>query len=282
MYLLLGLILIPIGVVVLIQSIHTVETDHVRYDNNPKCRINDTSTNPTVENCQIPIEVENDIKKPAYLYYGLANFFQNSRNYIKSRSFDQLRSKEDPNLDDCDPLKKDEDGNTLNPCGLTANSAFNDTFRLCEDEQCNKEIDLSFDDIAWDVDVNKRFTNDTLPRYAKNIEKQDFIVWMRLATYGNFHKLYRVINQDLPNGTYWVDVNASFPVQSFDGEKFVFIAETKWFGGRNRFLGYSYIIVGGICLLLSGAFFLRNMAVRKHRVEDEVPLTSTADDLPVD
>ena len=88
--------------------------------------------------------LEEDLKAPVYFYYQLENFYQNHRRYVKSRSFEQLRGEKNPNIDDCDPVKKNSDipavksisGQVLdpnadaNPCGLVAKSFFNDTYTL--------------------------------------------------------------------------------------------------------------------------------------------------------
>ncbi|CAN0471674.1 unnamed protein product [Laminaria digitata] len=77
---------------------------------------------------------------PVFVYYELANYYQNHRRYVKSRSSLQLLG-EQPTLvsycvhvvsPNCEnkmiPLEETSiNGNTLdlNPCGLIANSMFN-------------------------------------------------------------------------------------------------------------------------------------------------------------
>ncbi|CAN0542736.1 unnamed protein product, partial [Ectocarpus sp. 12 AP-2014] len=68
------------------------------------------------------------MKGPIYVYYELRKFYQNHRSYVKSRSFDQLKggvSKLVPGEGICSPLES-IDTLDLNPCGLVANSMFND------------------------------------------------------------------------------------------------------------------------------------------------------------
>lgn len=72
------------------------------------------------------------MKAPVYLYYELANFYQNHRRYVKSRSDKQLAGTfytESSQLSDCDPLRT-LNGKLLNPCGLIANSVFNGACHL--------------------------------------------------------------------------------------------------------------------------------------------------------
>lgn len=93
---------------------------------------------------------------------------------------------------------------------------------------------------------------------------------MRLAAYGTFRKLYWVITEDLQAGVdYTVRIDASFPVESFGGEKFFVIAETRWFGGKNNFLAYAYLVVGGLALVLAAAFLAKYLRTAKGTAADE-------------
>lgn len=47
---------------------------------------------------------------------------------------------------------------TANPCGLMAKTIFNDTFVLFDEEAQQKlEVDIKFDDINYDIDMNTKF-----------------------------------------------------------------------------------------------------------------------------
>ena len=63
------------------------------------------------------------------MYYGLTNFYQNHRRYVKSRNDNQLRGvKQTKSTDDCDPFymtKNDTVRYYYAPCGAIANSMFN-------------------------------------------------------------------------------------------------------------------------------------------------------------
>lgn len=64
------------------------------------------------------------------MYYGLSNFYQNHRRYVKSRDDNQLLGdlKNDPSTD-CEPFAyvnvSDRDKKPIAPCGAIANSMFN-------------------------------------------------------------------------------------------------------------------------------------------------------------
>jgi len=84
---------------------------------------------------------------------------------------------------------------------------------------------------------------------------EDFIVWMRTAAFPTFRKLYRKIGTDdepadLEAGNYTLLVYFNYPVHTFGGGKYFVLATTSWIGGKNLFLGYTYTIVGGLCLIV--------------------------------
>ena len=71
------------------------------------------------------------------MYYGLTNFYQNHRRYVKSRDDAQLAggtvSSPGDLVTDCDPFREVTDENGENarpiaPCGAIANSMFNGRF----------------------------------------------------------------------------------------------------------------------------------------------------------
>lgn len=259
MYTIIAIIFIPLGAMVLIQTARLYSSALLRYDDVKNCSVGKSTTLNITETCTIGLNIEKNVTAPAYFYYGLVNFYQNSRTYVTSRSDEQLRGTNNANTGTCDPLEKDN-GTVLVPCGLIANSRFNDTFTLCRDLQCTDRVRLNSSGIAWNIDRTKRFIGSDNYTDAQNalIRSEDFMVWMRLAAYRNWKKLYRIIDEDLPAGKYYVRIDANFPVESFDGEKFFFLSETAWFGGPNKPLGISYLTVGCIALVLAILFFIRS------------------------
>lgn len=103
----------------------------------------------------------------------------------------------------------------------------------------------------------------------KCLEDEDFMVWMRTAGLPNFRKLYRKVDKGLPKGDYTVMVynyecngthvnpGTLFDVSGFGGHKTVVVSTTAWIGGKNSFLGYAYITVGIVCLVLALVFAAR-------------------------
>ena len=120
------------------------------------------------------------------------------------------------------------------------------------------------------------------PNSTYCVEDEHFVVWMRAAGLPSFRKLYAIIDTRLEPGTYtvqvsngllesgqymnkWTGASQSFlyPVSSFGGTKQVVLSTTSWLGGQNFFLGYAYIIVGVVCIMLALSFCLKyNMGPR--------------------
>ncbi|KAL3939993.1 MAG: hypothetical protein SGARI_001164, partial [Bacillariaceae sp.] len=105
--------------------------------------------------CTLSFTVPKTMEPPILIQYELTNFHQNHRAYFASRDDYQLTgqvgNQAKTQEDACQPLNKL--GNiTLNPCGLIANTFFNDQFALLNDDLVMLE-----DGIAWTSDLEYRF-----------------------------------------------------------------------------------------------------------------------------
>ncbi|KAF0719423.1 Aste57867_1056 [Aphanomyces stellatus] len=271
--------------------------------------------------CIISFTAQEDMPGPILVMYELDTFYQNFKHYVKDMSTDQLRGRDDPNLDDChaftdvtstkfNSTAPAQDYN-LNPCGLIANTLFNDIYWVhsvtdanrtyYQTDVYNNGVDvlnlLDQSNIAWHSDLKNRFENYhaldpndmylwenpkygwiipshvgqapipnktswTKPASRYGVQSERFAVWMRQAGLPYFRKLYGRLNMDLKAGMtvrFLVSSStfllADFPITHVKGRKALVLTTYTWLGGRNPFLGVSYTIVGGICLILSFLFF---------------------------
>src|SRR5690606_18559630 len=116
--------------------------------------------------CYLRFNIPDDRGPPVFFYYFLTNFYQNHRRYVDSFDTDQLKGKartwSQIKGSKCDPLQGNEtEQKPYYPCGLIANSMFNDTFGSPvlqnppggnEDEV--EPYNMTTEGIAWDSDRN--------------------------------------------------------------------------------------------------------------------------------
>ena len=265
-----GAVFIVLGVIILVFS-NQIEEVSYRYDEECKTQKEKTNSN----NCEITLDIKNKMKSKIMIYYQLNGFYQNHRRYVKSKSDEQLHGKEFTleemkNSQDCDPAITNEDmgqtksflGNDLVagelavPCGLIAKSFFNDKFTNWKIN--GKQFTPNENDIAWKADKELKYKNtNNLNKQWINMTDEHFIVWMRPAGLPNFRKLWGRIEEEIKaNSNVEVTIEDNFNVTSFNGKKYLILSTVNAFGGKNSFLGISYIVLGGISIILAVVFII--------------------------
>jgi hypothetical protein len=203
------------------------------------------ATVPTVQ-CTITFGIPNAMKPPVLFYYRLTNFYQNHRRYAKSFNTDQLSGKAVSagtiHGSDCTPLTTVNDASTGNvskpyyPCGLAANSLFNDTFdspvllnvpggqninnityfmknnsgiSWSSDRDLYGQSKYDWSQVVVPPNWQQRYPDGYSDNWHPDLENDEaFQVWMRLAGLPTFSKLaQRNDTATMEAGTYSVNIN---------------------------------------------------------------------------
>ena len=252
-----GILFIILGIVLLIYS-NKVKSAEIEYTD---CTLGQI--------CNKQLTLENDIDSPVFVYYQLNGFFQNSRRYVKSKETDQLTGDDISVHDECEPAEKNKemgfspsqtalDGSALDPeayavpCGLMAKTFFNDTFSFSIGS-----TDLTVDEtnIAFDKDKKLYDENPDRSKQWMDMTNEHFLVWMRPSGLPNPKKLWGRIDRDLKQGEKIdIVINNNYDVSHYKGKKKIVLSNATKFGGKNKFLGISYIVVGALSILCAIIF----------------------------
>lgn len=306
----LGIVFLPVGLRLNAMSDAIVELSAL-YDSyelsDLPCGIGETANKG--HECTVTIPVTEKMNGPVMVYYEIENFHQNHRRYEQSRDDYQLLgslTQTSIQKDLCKPLDS-LGGKTLNPCGLIANTLFNDIIRLSEAKAADgSNLQMIEKGIAWQSDIEYKFAqpegfsyqectcpcdcqerctgvhedgdkcftyfypNQDTTRYLyetystvvspiEGVKNEHFIVWMRTAALPKFRKLYGWIDNDIPKGTNLTfTISANWEVTSFKGKKSLVVTTTNIFGGKNDYLGNSFLGMAGICIGLGVLFGLKH------------------------
>ncbi|KAK8021280.1 LEM3 family [Apiospora arundinis] len=268
------------------------------------------AANNTLQNqtkCVLQFEIPEDMKPPVLFYYRLNNFYQNHRRYVNSFSMEQLRgdSVEQGFIagSNCKPLADAGDGQSYYPCGLIANSFFNDSFAnpvkvTTGNSNNNETYFMSQNGIAWasDKDLYKKYPKDMdftkwipppnwQPQYpgGRYSTEHPPLTWRptNISWYGCGPPVCRrSANCTCAVTTLlWGEEHTcstlsrvDFRTDVFKGEKSVVITTRTVIGGKNNFLGIAYVVVGGICIVLGVVFTVTHL-IKPRKLGDHTYLS---------
>ncbi|KAJ8124573.1 hypothetical protein O1611_g9067 [Lasiodiplodia mahajangana] len=262
-----------------------------------------------LQNCTLQFDIVQNMSAPVRAYYRLDNFYQNHRRYVNSFYADQLLAKNvsTSTLDNsnCAPLAietlpGESTPRQIYPCGLIANSLFNDTIgrplRLgVSGSDESRTYNWSETGIAWssDMDLYKPLTNpdydlivpppnwrdqypdglysaDHPPPNLK--EDEHFVSWMRTAALPSFFKPWAFGNETLVAGTYSVNIVDIFDMTEYKGRKSLVITTTGPLGGKNDLPGILWLALSGFFIVMSLIFVIGNF-VRPRKLGDHTLLS---------
>ncbi|OSX64635.1 hypothetical protein POSPLADRAFT_1178196 [Postia placenta MAD-698-R-SB12] len=242
--------------------------------------------------CYIQFDIPYSLTPSVFLYYKLTNFYQNHRRYVNSYDSNQLKgqyvSTSTLNGGDCKPLAT-INGKAVYPCGLIANSLYNDTYSaLTSTTNPSRTYNFSQTGIAWPGEAKKYATTpgynvtDIVPppnwkKYSGGYNESNlpdlksdehFQNWMRTAGLPTFSKLYgRNDDTTLEKDRYTIIVDLNYPVISYGGTKSIVISTVSWIGGKNPFLGWAYVAAAALLVALAILGTIRHM-VRPRKLGD--------------
>ncbi|KAL7319327.1 alkylphosphocholine resistance protein lem3 [Mucor circinelloides] len=252
-----------------------------------------------IQRCVLDFTVPETMTGPVFMYYRLTNFYQNHRQYIKNFDATQLDGKKVDTTTlntNCGPLGTSEEGLVVYPCGLIANSMFNDTASdLTSVSATSPDYVFQRTGIAWPTDKKKykptQYTNvEIVPppnwslRYPQgkytdeypapdlsNMER--FMVWMHVAALPDFRKIWARNDHDsLQAGRWRISIDMNFETTIYGGSKWIVLTTTSPLGGRNPYLGIAYMAIGGISIFLGIVFSLRH-CIKPRKLGDVSYLT---------
>ena len=294
----LGLVFIPLGIVFLFASNSVVEYVLDYTDCTSEAPISDTfaqsrgqfewrrdPSDPLTCVIRLRTTSRKAMGRPVFLYYQLTNFYQNNRLYAKSFNYEQLmgRPLKRDELRDCEPLVgpvNDKDG-VYYPCGLIANSWFSDDIQVEGYDFAPFDIAYPYDrkmyskseyDLAkvnvypppnWDKEALGLSVDKKTGKYTKlpDLHKdQRFMNWMRLSGLSTFRKLYgKYDGQIAEQSTLLIRVRDRYDTRAYSGRKAVVLSTASWMGGKNRFLGYAYVMFGTFLIIIGMVFLAKHL-----------------------
>lgn len=97
-------------------------------------------------------------------------------------------------------------------------------------------------------------------------EQEDLMVWMRASALPSFRKIYGRIEDDLDaDEVVFVNIGNNYNTYTFGGKKKLVLSTSNMLlGGKNDFLGLSYITTGFSCIFLAVFFALLHVKNQRY------------------
>eukprot|EP00435_Cladocopium_sp_Y103_P020236 s1351_g4.t3 len=201
-----------------------------------------------------------DIVNPL-LIYTVGPIYQNYNYYMKSEVYEELYGWEVPpgkRESHCPERVRIRDGKELVPCGLKAQSLFNDSFAVVG-------LHIDDEDVAWHSDVGRYGNSSDYPapektwlyevfpktvKEAMNVKDGDFVNWMRPSAVPRvWNKIGTLEGTTLKKGqNYTFKINSRFNVDDIPGGfKAFIVTESDWFGARHDGFAWAMLLGGIVC-----------------------------------
>jgi len=213
-----------------------------------------------VKTLTMPFDIVNPL-----LIYTVGPMYQNYNYYMKSEVYEELYGKEVPpgkRESRCPERVRIRDGKPLVPCGLKAQSLFNDSFKV-------GNLPINRQEVAWPSDVDRYGDPPDYPNADKewlykvfpetvteemNVKDSDFVNWMRPSAVPRvWNKIGALDNTILKKGqNYTITIHSRFNVDNIPGGfKSFIITEYNWFGARHDGFAYAMAFGGFVCLIMA-------------------------------
>ena len=135
-------------------------------------------------------EINKDLTPPIYVYYKLDKFYNNHREFVKSKDYEQLKGKSLLKEGNCGDMKYYKDyfngkvpvsytgkelspSSIMNPCGLISASTFNDTISFLKKEET---IFINETKISYKSDRKYMFKHSEKEDQWIDVENEHFIM----------------------------------------------------------------------------------------------------------
>ncbi|OMJ87428.1 hypothetical protein SteCoe_10845 [Stentor coeruleus] len=239
------------------------------------------------KNSIVRLEVKEDINNPVFVYVVYLDYYQNHRNYLKSKSKNQLAGESDDYLNDnCLPLVKPKDqlnielfnytGNNykldentkLVPCGLLPASYVDLNLNAkYNNSDISKYIDSN--DISWTTDDENKYKNNE--NEYLNITNEKFKVWMRTSATNKARKLYWKIKKDLKKDQeIYLTLSTTWHNSlDYTPKLKIILSNSTRIGGKNHVLGWIFFFIMIFSLIWSIMFAIIHFRRYKSRLSTE-------------